>query len=376
MSRTTARRAAAITMPIASIVAGAIVLQVMFGASDAVTQLRHVNLGLVAAAFLIGVLIEAVRAARTALLLSEYRPIGFEETFGIQVVSYGFGHLVPLAPTTTGLRCLLTHRVNGTPWLAAAGVFLGADVLDRAALLPLLLYPLATQALPTWQRVLLSGLVVQSLALCALLLAGGRITRFVVRWLTRFRRSTILERVVAATNSVMTGVSAVSTCRTKKAVAVACLTVLSSAIGILRLKLLLMAVGLTVSPSRICLLLIFSSLVGFVPLPLPGAGTLATAKSLAGAGVVGIGTSSFTLVTRGVSAIETPLLAVCILLWWSLRRSPFSIGWKDLHEIKEGLANARPSILNSVDQAQPSADRRLMLRNHGTDELAEDEHAA
>ena len=45
-----------------------------------------------------------------------------------------------------------------------------------------------------------------------------------------------------------------------------------------------------------------------------------------GAGAWGIGIPGFTLVTSAVSTIETPLLAICILMWWSLRRSPFSIG--------------------------------------------------
>ncbi len=343
MTNATGRRASAILLSIASIVAAAIVVPVMYGSSHVLTVLGHVNIGLIAGAFLIGAVVEVVRAGRTTVLLSECRPIGFEETFGVQVVSHGFGHLIPFAPTTTALRCLLTHRVNGTPWRSSAGVFLGADMLDRAALLPLVLYPLASQVLPVWQRVLMSGLVVQSVALCLLLLAGGRITGVGLRVCRKFGTGKLVKRGMATTGSVMTGVSMVSSCGTKKALTVASLTLLSTAVAMLQLKLLLMSVGLPASPAQLCLLLIFSSIVGCLPLPVPGAGTLATAKSLAGAGVLGIGIPGFTLVTSAVSTIETPLLAICILMWWSLRRSPFSIGWKEIREIRDGLVERKTS---------------------------------
>lgn len=376
MTPATARRASALFLPIASIVVAAIVVPVMYGSSNVLTVLGHVNVGLIAGAFLIGGIIEVIRAGRTTLLLSQYRPIGFEETFGVQVVSHGFGHLIPFAPTTTALRCLLTHRVNGTPWQSSAGVFLGADMLDRAALLPLVLYPLASQVLPAWQRLLMSGLVVQSVALCLLLLAGGKITGFGLQMCRKIGTGKFVKRGMAMTDSVMTGMSMVSSCGTKKALSVASLTLLSTAVAMLQLKLLLMSVGLPASPAQLCLLLIFSSLVGCLPLPVPGAGTLATAKSLAGAGVLGSGIPGFTLVTSAVSTIETPLLAVCILMWWSLRCSPFSIGWREIREIREGLANAGPASLRVVDQPWPVGPDSIMEIDDGADQDGGQEHAA
>ena len=140
------------------------------------------------------------------MLLWSAGQLGLKKPSASKLSVTGSGHLIPFAPTTTALRCLLTHRVNGTPWRASAGVFLGADMLDRAALLPLVLYPLASQVLPPWQRVLMSGLVVQSVALCLLLLAGGRITGVGLRVCRKFGTGKLVKRGMATTGSVMTGV--------------------------------------------------------------------------------------------------------------------------------------------------------------------------
>ena len=156
----------------------------------------------------------------------------------------------------------------------------------------------------------------------------------------------------------------------------ASLTLLSTAVAMLQLKLLLMSVRLPAFAAQLCLLLIFSSIVGCLPLPVPGAGTLAMTKSLAGAGVLGIGIPGFTLVTSAVSTIETPLLAICILMWWSLRRSPFSIGWKEIREIREGLVNARRASLRVVDQPWPVGHDSIIEIDDGADEDEGQEQAA
>jgi hypothetical protein len=65
-----------------------------------------------------------------------------------------------------GLRCLLTYGLKRIPMLFSAGVFLTASVLDSSALLPLLMYLLVAVSLPVWQRILLSGVLVQTGIFC------------------------------------------------------------------------------------------------------------------------------------------------------------------------------------------------------------------
>jgi uncharacterized membrane protein YbhN (UPF0104 family) len=122
----------------------------------------------------------------------------------------------------------------------------------------------------------------------------------------------------------------------KRTALVISLTISMTMLGMLRLELLLLAFGLHASFNQLCLLMILSSLVGRLPIPIPGAGTWAAAKALAVAGVRGSGVGGYILVMRTISSIETPILALGVLLWWSLPWSPSTIRLRDIRQMRSG----------------------------------------
>ncbi len=334
-ARAALRRVVVVLVPLVSLVAGLVVLSSMYAPDNVFRALRHANVVLVVLAFLLGSGIEALKAERATLMLSQCRAIRFEETFGIQVVSHGFGHLVPLAPTTMGLRCLLTYGLKRIPMLFSAGVFLTASVLDSSALLPLLMYLLVAVSLPVWQRILLSGVLVQTGIFLLVPLLGGWLQSLLARVACSDRVTGFVRRTATIIECAVNGMAAMLSGGWKKTVLLVCLTIFMAALGVLRPELLLQAFGLQVSWNQLCLLMIFSSLVGNLSIPIPGAGTWATAKALAVAGVAGSGIGGYILVIRAISSIETPLLALFVLVWWSIPRSPSSIHLKDIRELRK-----------------------------------------
>jgi len=111
-ARAALRRVVVVLVPLVSLVAGLVVLSSMYAPDNVFRALRHANVVLVVLAFLLGSGIEALKAERATLMLSQCRAIRFEETFGIQVVSHGFGHLVPLAPRLWG--CAASSRMGSS----------------------------------------------------------------------------------------------------------------------------------------------------------------------------------------------------------------------------------------------------------------------
>lgn len=85
--RTLLRSVVVVLVPLASLVAGIVVVTSMYAPGDVLHALRHANVALVMFAFLLGAVIEALKAERATLMLARCRPIRFGETFGIQVVS-------------------------------------------------------------------------------------------------------------------------------------------------------------------------------------------------------------------------------------------------------------------------------------------------
>jgi uncharacterized membrane protein YbhN (UPF0104 family) len=215
-------------------------------------------------------------------------------------------------------------------------------VLDSAALIPLLVYLLTMVPLPVWQRILFGGVLVQSTLFLLVPLLGGYLGSLLPRVAVNNGMPALIRRIAHIVECAMTDVAAIVSGGWKRAVLLVCLTVSMALLGMLRLALLLHAFGLQVTWHQLCLLMIFSSLVGNLPIPIPGAGTWATAKALAVAGVAGSGIGGYILVIRAISSTETPLLALCVLAWWSLPWSRTSLHLKDLHALRK-----RPIIPSS-----------------------------
>lgn len=349
------RRILMLIVPLASILAGVIVLMSMFEPSDMLHALEGANVVLIALAFLLGAIIEVIEARRAALMLSRHRPVPWGQTFGIQVVSLGFGHLIPLAPTTIGLRSLLTSRINGIPLLFSAGVFLVSNILDNAALLPLLAYLLAMVSMPVWLRILLSGILVQTIIFLLVPLVGGSLVALLLRKVAGESAPGYLQRAARAIECAVNGMALMTKGDWKRTTLVVSLTMSMAVLGMLRLELLLQAFGLQPSFNQLCLLMILSTLVGRLPVPIPGAGTWAAAKALMVAGVRGSGVGGYILVMRAISSIETPILALGVLLWWSLPWSPSTIRLRDIRAMRPAPQPVPVPIESATHRAEVSA---------------------
>lgn len=330
------RRHLSLLVPLLSVGVTAAVFICMFSPGRVIRAIQSANIGLIVLAFLSGILIEVIKARRVSLMLSRSRPVTMGEAFGIDVVSHGIGHLVPVAPTTMALRSLLANRIKAIPLLFSAGVFLAADVLDNTALLPLVAYLLTMVALPVWQRVLLGGLLVQGLIFVIVPFLGGSAGAFLSRVSDR-RLPGWLVGVVRAVESTASGMASVATGGWTIGSVLAVLTLSAVMVGMLRLELLLHAFGLDASWTQLCWLMILSSLVGKLPIAVPGAGVWAATRALKVAAITGPGVGGYVLVLRTISSIETPLLALGVLLWWSMPGSSSTIRASDLRQLWRGL---------------------------------------
>jgi hypothetical protein len=234
-----------------------------------------------------------------------------------------------------GLRSLLTYRINNIPLLFSAGVFLVADVLDSSALLPLLAYLVGMVSMPVWLRLLLSGVLAQTVFFLLIPLVGGSLATLLLR-AAGDRATGRLQPVARAVERAVGGMAAVVRGDWKRTALVIFLTMSMTALGMLRLALLLHAFALQAGFKQLCLLMILSSLVGRLPFPIPGAGTWATAKALAVAGVAGSGAGGYILILRTMSSIETPILALGVLLWWCLPWRHSTIRLKEIRQLRSG----------------------------------------
>jgi uncharacterized protein (TIRG00374 family) len=342
------RRYLLLSLPFLSVPAAAAIFISMYSPGRVLDAIESASLPLIVLAFLSGVLIETFKAGRASLMLSCCRPISVRETFGINVVSHGIGHLLPFAPATMALRSLLVNRMKGIPVFFSAGVFLAADVLDNSVLLPLLAYLLAMVPLPVWQRVLLVGVLVQSVVILVIPFLGGSFATLLTR-VAGSRFPGWLQRVLEAVDGTASGMATVVRGGWKLAALVMLLTASSLLVGMLRFELFLHAFSLSADWTQLCWLMILASLVGRLPFPVPGAGVWATTKALKIAAIAGPGIGGYILVLRTISSIETPLLALGVLLWWGIFGNSSTIGWRDFRSVwrraphSGGAQDSRPS---------------------------------
>jgi hypothetical protein len=101
------------------------------------------------------------------------------------------------------------------------------------------------------------------------------------------------------------------------------LSLLITAIVMLRLGLLLDAFDMDASSHQLVMLLLTGLLVG--SMPIPGADAWATGQLLRVVRLLGPGAAGFTLLSSVIATLAPPVLAAGVLLWWALPRSRVSL---------------------------------------------------
>jgi uncharacterized membrane protein YbhN (UPF0104 family) len=213
-------------------------------------------------------------------------------------------------------------------------------VLDHLSIIPLLTLVLLAMHLPGWMRLLLLGALLHSvLSLVLPLLAAATRSR-----LGRLApRPGWRQKLLGTIRQAEDGLAVIVSGGWRIAVSAAALSLLLAAMSLLRLALLLGAFELNPSPHQLVLLVLLGGMLGSVPIQLPGASAWATGKLLRLIHVLGPGASAFVLVSSVMGVVETPLLALGLLLWWALPHSRVSMRLSELVALSQESRSERPS---------------------------------
>jgi uncharacterized membrane protein YbhN (UPF0104 family) len=227
----------------------------------------------------------------------------------------------------------------------STGVFLACSILDRVSTLPVIAFVLVMLQLPTWVRFLLLGMVVQNaLSLLVPLIAvvlRARLSHFMPR-------SRWGKKIHGAIVDIEAGLAAIGAGGWRVALPALALSFLITSAVILRLGLLLSAFELDPSPHQFALLAVMALLVGNMPVTLPGADAWAAGKLLWLVQLLGPGAGGFVLVSSVIAAVESPLLAAGVLLWWALPRSDVSLRLGELTALARQPAGGRPLVTDAA----------------------------
>jgi uncharacterized membrane protein YbhN (UPF0104 family) len=294
------------------------------------------NVALVVSAMAVGAVIELLRAQRAALMLRRRHRITLEQSFGAVVLSHAACRIIPIGPAGFGLQSLLARRLANIPIPFSAGVFLACSILERMMVIPLLGFVLVAVRIPDWVRYLLLGTLAQTvLALLLPVLAvllrprlGGLRPRS--RWGCKLHGAIV---------DLESGLATIVAGGWRVALPAVALSFLITGGSLLRLIVLLAAFDLDASSHQIALLMVMGGLMGSMPVTTPGADAWATGKFVRLFHLLRPGASGFVLLSSVIAAIEAPLLAAGMLLWWAMPRSDVSLR---LGEVV-ALARLRPT---------------------------------
>jgi uncharacterized protein (TIRG00374 family) len=286
----------------------------VYGFAPLFSALLNASGPLLATAAGLGVVIQAVRAKRAAILLSSRREVRTSDTFNAMVVGHGIGNLVPIAPCGVALRCFLTERLSSVSIAYSAGVFMLEGVLDGLGPALLTGFLLLALQLPNWLRFLLIATLCQSLLSFTVPVVAHAIRRSgklsaMPGWIARF---------LALGGDVADGLESGLSRSMRSRFSIAGISLLITALCGLQLVLFLTAFGLTTSTSNVLLILVLTLVAGNLPINLPGSGTVATAAVLQVAGIHGAGVAGFVMMSRAVPSSESILLACGGLAWWGV----------------------------------------------------------
>jgi uncharacterized protein (TIRG00374 family) len=310
-----------------SLVVASIFLADHFGVANVLTAIGQANIGLLALAVGLGVVVQIVRAQRARCMLAQERAIKFGDSYAAMVVGHGIGDLLPLAPGGPALRCVLTERLSGVPMPFSAGAFMLEGLFDGLSPALLIPYLLVVLPLPGWIRWTLLAVVVQ----LGLFLVAG----LLVKILSRGRRwrgvgSSPLGAVVRLGTQVGGGLMAAIRRGPRSVFSIAGLSLLVTGIGALQFALFLNAFGLTASVNDLLFVLVVTLAAGSIPLKIPGAGTITTTGAMGVAAIHGTGLAGYVLISRVVFSSETAVLALALLGWWGVTGRYRRIGVRDL----------------------------------------------
>ncbi|MBV9279126.1 MAG: flippase-like domain-containing protein [Chloroflexi bacterium] len=330
----------AAAMAMVSLLAAGAAILTMYDPRAVARAMEGADLSLLGWAIVVGAAGQVLRAQRLAVMTRRHHRVSLEQAFGARVLSHAVSSVVPLGPACMGLEGLLLRRLAGLPLAYSAGVVVACGVLDHLSIIPLLTLVLLAMHLPGWMRLLLLGALLHSvLSLVLPLLAAAtrsRLGRLAPRpgW-----RGKLLGTIRQAED----GLAVIVSGGWRIAVSAAALSLLLAAMSLLRLALLLGAFELSPSPHQLVLLVLLGGMLGSVPIQLPGASAWATGKLLRLIHVLGPGASAFVLVSSVMGVVETPLLALGLLLWWALPHSRVSMRLSELVALAQESRSERPS---------------------------------
>lgn len=310
-----------------SLIAGIAVVLRSFDTQAVWQALSGVDLSYFFLALAVGIGLQLLRAERAALLLRQQYPISLEHCFGAQVLSHAVENIIPIGPGGYGLQGALTRRLAGIPISFAVGVFVSCGLLENLSVLPLALTVLLTMHLPQWVRLILVGAMVRS-SLILLVPVIAAATRQRLHGLSpRTGWGRRIGQIVVEMEDGLATVVAGGWRSTVPALGLSCLITAGS---MLRISLFFGAVGFPASLHQLALLLVMGGLMQSVPVPLPGASAWATSKLARLVHIAGPGAASFGILTGLITAVESPIMAAGVLLWWTLPLSRVGLRLGDL----------------------------------------------
>lgn len=308
--------ALAVAGSLISACAGMACLVLLFGTRSIVEALRGANYSFIALAFALGVFSQVLKAERAAVMLRQHRPIAFWQSFGTMVVGNGLGDIIPFGGTGLALRPVLTHRVAGIPIALSSSVFAAITAFDVVGLLPFMGYLILVVRLDEWQRLLIVGALGPMLLFLLLPVLAGPVRRRLQRANRDASKTGWRSGVARLGDDVANGLATVTTIGRWQAAGLVGISLLITVVTLIRLDLVLNAVTLDPGPSRLVYLGVLGALVSSIPLRVPGSGAWTTAKMLWLSGIAGPGSGGYVLLSRLLGSIETPLLALGVVLWW------------------------------------------------------------
>lgn len=298
-----------------SLVAGILVVLRSFDLQAVWQVLEGVDPTFLVLALAVGVGLQVLRAQRAALLLRQEHRITLEQCFGAQVLCHAVENIIPIGPGGYGLQGALTRRLAGIPIPFAVGVFVSCGLLENLSVVPLVVTALLTMHLPQWTRLILLGALARS-SLILLIPLIAAVTRHRLRALSA--RTSWGRRAGRAAAEIEDGLATVVAGGWRSTLQVLGLSCLITAGSMLRLSLFFTAVGLAATPHQLALLLVMGGLMQSIPVALPGANAWATSNLARLVHIAGPGAAGFGILTSVITAVESPMLAAGVLLWWTL----------------------------------------------------------
>ncbi|HEX8918006.1 MAG TPA: flippase-like domain-containing protein [Chloroflexota bacterium] len=317
---------AAVTVIVSVISAGAAILS-MYNPHAVLHAIARADVSLLACAIAVGGISQVLRAQRVAVIMRARYSIPLDQTFGARVLSHAVGSFLPLGPAHMGVEGLLLRRLARIPVAYSAGVLAACGVLDHLSMIPLLTFVLVAMHLPEWLRLILLGTMLQSVvSLLVPLFAASTRSR-----LSRLAfRSRWQMKIQTAISQIEDGLAEIVSGGWRIVVPALALSLLLSAVSILRLALLLAAFELQPSPHQLVLLLLMAGMLGSVPVQIPGANLWATGKLMRLIHLLGPGAGAFVLLSGVIAMVEAPILALVMLAWWALPRSRVTLRLNEL----------------------------------------------